>query len=236
MQASGSGRTVWAQSRPGVSTVVWLLRAGPRGPGQSPSGLSPTMAPLFPHRAGVARGLASLTTCPRPGWSGRWGPRRVRSAARPSSHHCRASGRSQRPILSQQALEAGALIPCPRGAVPSTLQQRPGLAGPGPQPEVGAGGPGTLQPHGWWPTSRLVPVSPAAFPECCSSRCPWGWGCGPAGPGKGPQRSPHFLVAKGRGEAQWEGPRLCRKLPRSAGGGQRQPASGSSPLCLRALP
>lgn len=115
MQASGSGRTVWAQSRPGVSTVVRLLRAGPRGPGQSPSGLSPTMAPPFPHRAGVARGLASLTTCPRPGWSGRWGPRRVRSAARPSSHHCRASGRSQRPILSQQALEAGAPIPCPRG-------------------------------------------------------------------------------------------------------------------------
>lgn len=100
----------------GDLTVVRLLRVGPRGRGQPPLGLRPTAATLFTRRTRAAWGLASLTTCLRPGWSCRWGPRRVRSAARPSSHHCRVPGGGQQPILTQQAPGASTPTPCPKGS------------------------------------------------------------------------------------------------------------------------
>lgn len=100
----------------GDLTVVRLLRVGPRGRGQPPLGLRPPAAALFTRRTRAAWGLASLTTCLRPGWSCRWGPRRVRSAARPSSHHCRVPGGGQQPILTQQAPGASTPTPCPKGS------------------------------------------------------------------------------------------------------------------------
>lgn len=44
-----------------------------------------------------------LTTCLHPGWSGRWGPRHVHSAARPNSHHCRAMGEVSSPSSASRS-------------------------------------------------------------------------------------------------------------------------------------
>lgn len=88
-------------------------RAGTKGPPSATPGVG-SVGPAIhtPAREGIS-GLAPLTTCLRPGWSCRWGPQRVRSATRPSSHHCRASGAGQEPVLTQQAPGAGGLTSCP---------------------------------------------------------------------------------------------------------------------------
>lgn len=77
-QAGGRGRVVWA-------------RAGRAALGQpSQSGRSVLLEAESPApRCSLP---ASLTTCLRPGWSGRWGPQHVHSAAQPSSPHCKGQG------------------------------------------------------------------------------------------------------------------------------------------------
>lgn len=119
MQACACGREVWAQSRTGGLPVVSPHRVGPRGPGWSL--LGPTRALIFTHSQGRgSSGAGLLTTCLHPGWSGRWGPRRVRSAVQLSSHHCRGRGK-----VSSSSSPAG-----PRNWHPNLpglpiLQQRP---------------------------------------------------------------------------------------------------------------
>lgn len=79
----------------GGLAVVSPLRVGPRDPLSHSEGRRVPPRPQDLHRepGQGQRGVASLTTCLRPGRSGRWGPRHVRSAAQPRSHRCRAQGK-----------------------------------------------------------------------------------------------------------------------------------------------
>lgn len=103
-----------SRPRAGPGTVLWPAFLGwdQGAPISHAWGWAVGPAIHTPARKGSS-GPAPLTTCLRPGWSCRWGPRRVRSAARLSSHHCGASGASQEPILTQQAPGAGGPTSCP---------------------------------------------------------------------------------------------------------------------------
>ena len=106
-----------SRPRAGPGTALWpaFLGWGRGAPISHAWGWVPP-GPRHSHVSQGSWGLAPLTTCLRLGWSCRWGPRRVHSAARLSSLHCGASRGGQEPILNQRAPGAGAPTPCPVGS------------------------------------------------------------------------------------------------------------------------
>lgn len=209
-----------SRPRAGPGTVLWPAFPGwGRG---APISHAWGWVPPGPHHSHASQGgcgLAPLTTCLRLGWSCRWGPRRVRSAARLSSHHCGASGGSQEPIRTQRA--------------------------PGPVPYPAAEAQGQVDParslrRPWRPaaTELAAGLWAAQVGALGAEDVGLMWEQGPAGQGKGPQGSRASWWLNGEGRPTGKGRDCDGATWRLAGLGQgrSQGASGCPLLSLRALP